>query len=252
MNIVDAYLHCGLRKYQPIEVVRATMDSAGVSRAVIVQHLGEFDNSYVGSVIESDPNRFAGVCLVDPASPGAADALRDCSHSGLFQGTRFTAETLQTAPELWHLAAELGMVIVLYAPEGVQMIVEALRDLLKRHTACKLVITHLGNPNVQDAPHFSRYRGIYTLAEFPGVYYQVSGMKMFCPYPHEALYPLISEASKAFGYNRLIWGSNFPVVGDLDDYKSDLMLLLSGALPMPEDAIPLIAGANARKLWFPD
>src|SRR6202043_1719838 len=39
MEIVDAYAHCGLSKYEPIEKVRAAMAAGGVSRAVLVQHL---------------------------------------------------------------------------------------------------------------------------------------------------------------------------------------------------------------------
>ena len=77
-------------------------------------------------------------------------------------------------------------------------------------------------------------------------------MKMFCPYPHEELYPLMSEAAAAFGTSRLIWGSNYPVVGDKNDYVADLKLLLEGRLSIPKEAIPLIAGANARALWFAD
>ncbi|HUE16056.1 MAG TPA: hypothetical protein VMR25_17935, partial [Planctomycetaceae bacterium] len=61
MEIVDAYAHCGLSKYEPIEKVREVMAAAGVSRAVLVQHLGEFDNSYIGPVVQSDPQHLAGV-----------------------------------------------------------------------------------------------------------------------------------------------------------------------------------------------
>jgi predicted TIM-barrel fold metal-dependent hydrolase len=64
------------------------------------------------------------------------------------------------------------------------------------------------------------------------------------------LYPLLASAFSAFGESRLLWGSNYPVVGDVRDYTADLGLLLEGKLPLPEDAIPAIAGRNAAKLWF--
>ena len=31
---------------------------------------------------------------------------------------------------------------------------------------------------------------------------------------------------------------------------ADLMLLLDGKLPVPDDAIEAIAGGNARRFWF--
>jgi predicted TIM-barrel fold metal-dependent hydrolase len=75
-------------------------------------------------------------------------------------------------------------------------------------------------------------------------------MKMFCPYPHEPLYPLIAQAIDAFGANRILWGSNYPVVGTVEDYTADLRLLLDDRLPVPGEAIAKIAGENAVRLWF--
>ena len=250
MEIVDAYLHCGIRKFQPIEAVTGVLESAGVSRAVLVQHLGEFDNSYIGGIVKAQPERFAGVCLVDHTAPDAAERLGHWARSRLFQGIRFTTDTLQTAPQLWCDAVRLGLTIVLYAPDGIAPHIAPLQAFLDNHRDCTLVLSHLGNPDVRESPRFEAYREVYSLAKHPGVYYQVSGMKMFCPYPHEELYQLISEAATAFGASRLIWGSNYPVVGDRNDYAKDIGLLLDGKLPVAKEAIPLIAGGNARRLWF--
>jgi L-fuconolactonase len=75
-------------------------------------------------------------------------------------------------------------------------------------------------------------------------------MKMFCPPPHEPLHPLIERVVAAFGASRIVWGSNYPVVGSQDDYVVDLRLLLDGRLSLPHDAISQIVGENARRLWF--
>lgn len=249
MEIVDGYLHCGLRKFKPIEDVRGVMDAAGVSRAVIVQHLGEFDNEYIGGIIQADPDRFAGVGLVDHTAPDWTRTLAQLAKSG-FKGIRFTADTLTSSPGIWEAAADMGLIIVLYAPVGVAAAVSLLRKFLDGRPWCNLVLTHLGNPAVSEAPEFTNYRGVFTLAQYPGVRYQVSGMKMFCPYPHEKLHPLLRAALESFGASRLIWGSNYPVVGDEQDYRHDLRLVLDHRLPVPADAIPAIAGGNALRLWF--
>jgi predicted TIM-barrel fold metal-dependent hydrolase len=91
---------------------------------------------------------------------------------------------------------------------------------------------------------------VLELAQFSNVYLQLSGMKMFCPYPHEPLYPLIAQAVDAFGVNRILWGSNYPVGGPQEDYAADLRLLLDGRLPVPGEAIAKVAGENAKRLWF--
>src|SRR5215471_12567202 len=103
MEIIDSYAHCGLSKYEPIEKVREVMIAGGVSRAVLVQHLGEFDNSYIDSVVASDPEHFAGVLLVDHTAPNVASMLAKWVASGNFQGLRLTAEALLAKPELFSL-----------------------------------------------------------------------------------------------------------------------------------------------------
>lgn len=112
------------------------------------------------------------------------------------------------------------------------------------------MLTHLGNPKAGDGPGFTEHRRVFELAAYEGVYFQVSGMKMFCAYPHTELYPLVREAVECFGVSRLLWGSNYPVVGDKDDVAKDLTLLAGGRLPIPESAIRDVACMNACNLWF--
>jgi L-fuconolactonase len=250
MEIVDAYSHCGLSKYEPIEKVRATMAAAGVARAVLVQHLGEFDNSYIGSVVESDHDHFAGVLLVDHRAADAIETTERWMASGHFQGIRLTAEAISECPALLSTAANLGLVIVLYAPDGIGPITKPLEKELQLAPFTRLVITHLGNPKLDNGNVTDSARDVFRLAQFANVYLQLSGMKMFCPFPHEPLYPLIADAFTHFGPGRMLWGSNYPVVGTQADYIADLQLLVDGKLPIPPEAIPKIAGENAERLWF--
>ena len=252
MDIIDSYLHCGLTKYRPIEDVETTIAAAGVSRAVIVQHLGEYDNSYIRRIVEGQPSRFAGVCLVDHRDNRAERNLKALLGEGPFRGVRLTSDVLREAPGMFAAAADVGGVIVFYAPEGIPRSVDTLVRFLDSHPDCRMVVTHLGNPGIEKPPGFDQHRVLFRLSSYAGVYLQISGMEMFFPYPHEPLYPLIGEAARAFGTERLVWGSNFPVVGGIEEYTKELRLLLAGRLPVPEASIPAIAGGNARALWFAD
>jgi L-fuconolactonase len=255
MDITDAYLHSGLSKYLPIEDVDRTIAAAGVSRAVVVQHLGEYDNGYIRGIVERQPDRFAGVCLVDHRAEanradGAEPSLLALLVDGPFRGVRLTSDVLRESPGVFAAAADARGIIVFYAPEGIAASADALESFLQSRPDCRLVVTHLGNPSVEGAPGFDEHRALFRLADYANVYLQISGMEMFCPYPHEALYPLIEKAGDAFGPERLLWGSNYPVVGGLDDYRNELELLLDGRLPLPEEAIPKVSGGNATALYF--
>jgi L-fuconolactonase len=250
MEVIDGYCHCGLSKYEPIERVREVMAAAGVSRSVLVQHLGEFDNSYIGSIVQQDPEHFAGVLLVDHRSPDVVPQLQRLRATRLFRGVRLTTEALSAKPELFSVGGNLGLVIVLYSPQGIGSHISWLIEQLEFAPFTQLVVTHLGNPSVDGQSVAESATDVFRLSQFANVYLQVSGMKMFCPFPHEPLYPLIAQALEKFGAARLIWGSNYPVVGTADDYQADLRLLLDGRLPIPEHAMPKIACENARRLWF--
>lgn len=250
MDITDAYLHSGLSKYLPIEDVDRTIGAAGVSRAVIVQHLGEYDNSYIRGIVEREPDQFAGICLVDHTDSGAGRTLSALLGDGPFRGVRLTSDVLREAPGVFAAAADAGGIIVFYAPEGIAASADALETFLESRPYCRLVVTHLGNPSVEESPGFEQHRALFRLASYGGVYLQISGMEMFCPYPHEPLYPLIEEAAGVFGPERLLWGSNYPVVGGIDDYRRELDLLLDGRLPLPAGAVSKVAGGNAAALYF--
>lgn len=221
-----------------------------MSRVVLVQHLGEFDNSYLGTIAATAPDRFASVCLVDHSAPDAIEKLKSLAESGHFKGVRLTTEAIAAAPRLVEAAVDFGLVLVLYAPNGIAASIESLARFLDTRSEAKLVLTHFGTPDIAEAPDFPKHREVFRLAQYPGVYFQVSGMKMYCPYPHTPMYGLIGEAVNKFGPQRLFWGSNYPVVGSEQDYARDLRLLLDGKLPVPLESIGDIAGGNARRLWF--
>ena len=109
MEIIDSYTHCGLSKYEPIERVREAMHQSGVTRAVLVQHLGEFDNGYIQGVVSDDADHLVGVCLVNEEASDSAQQLQRWSESGHIRGVRFTTNALTRAPQLFGTAVELGL-----------------------------------------------------------------------------------------------------------------------------------------------
>lgn len=249
-EVNDAYTHCGLSKYYPYETLRDTLDAAGVTRVTIVQHMGEYDNSYLAGVIREDRDTVAGVCLVNHRDPRARDQLEEIAAEGDFKGVRLTSEMIFERPELLMAAAHLGLIIQAmphHAPADWVPYVEA---AIARHPGTRVMLSHLATPRLQDGPDFAPQQPVWELARHPGVWFQVSFPSRYAPYPHEPVYPVIAQAVEAFGAERIVWGSNYPASGDLAEYVADLNLLLDGKLPVPDDAIEAIAGANMRCFWF--
>lgn len=248
--MIDAYAHCGISRYLPVEPVRSVMEEVGVSRAVLCQHLGEYDNTYLESVVRSQPDRFTAVALVDGLHDGWRRELRDVASSGAFRGLRVVDDVLAENPELALEAATLGLAIVVYAPTGIARAAEPIRKLAATCPGATIEITHLGNPQLEKGRVTGGFE-LIDLADAPNVVVTLSGLPMFCDYPHHELDELIGATIEAFGPNRLLWGSNFPVGGaDRCSYAREVGLILSGRWGLDSVAIGLITEENARRIWF--
>ena len=249
-RMIDAYVHCGATKYLPAAVVARAMAAAGVGRAVLCQHLGEYDNSYLESVVGANPERFTAVALIDGDDTRWREALAAVAASGAFRGLRVVDEMIARNPALVEEAASLGLVIVVYAPTGIARALAPVRRLLAARPGATVEITHLGCPQLEDGKLVGGLE-LLELADEPGVVVTLSGLSMFCEAPHLPLLPLIVATLDEFGPERVLWGSNFPVGGgDDESYRRELELIVAGAWGIDPPAARLITAENARRIWF--
>jgi predicted TIM-barrel fold metal-dependent hydrolase len=250
MLIVDAYTHCGLTRYEPVEKVRAVMTAAGVGRAVLVQHLGEYDSRYITQFAVAEPQLFVAVGLLDVTDPHWLTQLERLARDGGCTGIRVTTEMLRTAPDLLQAIADCAMTTVVWAPNGLAEDVQLLESQLEALPQARVVITHLGTPRMIGPEVIKANQAVLRLSAYEQVMIQLSGMGMFTPYPFQPLYEWIGAVAECFGKDRLMWGSNYPVVGGLEEYLADLLLLKEGRLPIPQAWIPSVIGGNTGRFWF--
>ena len=246
--MIDGYTHCGLSKYRPVEDVLAVMQSVGLDRAVLCQHLGEYDNEYLAEVVASNPTTFAAVCLIDPTSPSAAAELEKWHRTGRFRGVRLLAEWLGDYESLWARAVELGITLVLYAPQGIAVAAPAIARFVAAHPSARMVVTHLGNPQLRGGRLVETE--LLRLAALQGVFVQLSGLSQFCEYPYSELHDFIRAIVREFGASRIYWGSNYPVCGDEDAYRRDLLQVAHGEWELTPEQIQWITAGTAEQLWF--
>ena len=247
---IDGYSHCGLSKYRPVEDVLAIMHGAGVGRAVLCQHLGEYDNQYLLEVVERYPTTFAAACLVDPTSSQASDDLTMWHSKGGFRGVRLLADWIDDHQAVWTQAVKLGLTLVVYASRGAAAAVPSIIRFATTHPDARIVVTHMGNPQLQDGRLVETE--LLRLAPLPGVFVQLSGLSQFCEYPYLELHQFIRETVRAFGESRIYWGSNFPVCGNESAYVRDLLQVRSETWALTSDQMECITSRTAQRLWFPD
>ncbi|KAA0695755.1 hypothetical protein DTW90_22555 [Neorhizobium sp. P12A] len=219
-NWVDTHVHiferrlplAAARRYAPDydatpEELRREMRTAGIAKAVIVQpsFLGT-DNHYLLDTIVADPQSFAGIAVIDPAS--GIDELEALKEAGIV-GVRLNCIG-QPAPDLHrgdhgvmaHRLGELDLVLQIQA-EGVQWlsIAPGLDDL-----PCTILVDHFGRTSAGDeSGGFEALLSSATVAS--NVWFKFSGPYRF---PEDAADRCAAAILDVTGHDRIVWGSDWP------------------------------------------
>jgi predicted TIM-barrel fold metal-dependent hydrolase len=206
----------------------AAMDEAGVDRAAVVQSSTcyGYDNACLADAIAEYPGRLTGVGSVDLLQPNAPERIRHWAARGisglrLFTGgstAAFDPTTLDDprAFTSWELCGELGWSMCIQTdPSGLVQVA----GLAKRFPRVKIVLDHLGRPDVTDGAPYKRASSLFALAPFENILLKLSA-RIFAEVKRgaasaESFFPRLVAA---FGSARLAWGSNFPATpGKLRD-----------------------------------
>ena len=237
------------------------MDEAGVERAVFVQPwFYHWDNSYMVQCMQRYPDRFRGVCVVDPRGPGAAQALKQWRAAGV-TGIRLRPfrpgeggtpgpwfGTEDTFP-LWEAIAETDTIV---CPLLAGTDLAKVPDLLRRFPGVRMVVDHLNNPKPAAGVEQPVFKALLELAGLPHVYVKLSGYHHWCEerYPYRDGMPFVQAAVRAFGANRCMWGSDFPHVLAGCGYVRNRNFLRREATFLSGEELAAIMGGTAARLWF--
>lgn len=229
---------------------------AGDARLIVVQAaptLAETD--FLLSLAEKEP-RIAGVVgWVDMTDPASVETLSTRAKNPAFKGIRpmlqdiVDTDWLLTAPRADVLAAlrELGLRFDALVTERH---LPGLHRFAAREADLPLVVDHAAKPQPGDRTGWAR--GLRALSALPHVHCKLSGLLTeFSPEmlkdPLAALRPIFDSLLDWFGPERLIWGSDWPVLtlaAGYADWRALTQELLDGLSAVEQAAI--MAGNAAR------
>jgi len=211
-----------------LEGLIAAMDEAGVEQAAIVQSSTcyGYDNSYVADSVARYRGRFTAVGSVDLLQPDAWQRIRHWVGRGisglrLFTGgstAAFDPSSLDDPRSFpaWELCGELGLSMCIQTdPSGLAQVA----GLAKRFPKTRIVLDHLGRPDISDGPPYRKASSLFGLTPFDNVFLKLTprimGDAQRGQASPETFFPRLVAA---FGSHRLAWGSNFPASeGRLED-----------------------------------
>ena len=226
----------------PYEAMIAAMDEAGVAKSAIVQASTAYghDNSYVAEAIAAHPKRFTGVFSIDMLAADNVEKMKYWLARG-FSGMRLFT-TGSTMPgqatwfddprsyPAWQYADDAGVPVCMQmTPQGLPQ----LRALLERFPKVRIILDHLARPAPVGGPPFAADRELFALAHNPNVFLKLTPINV-SPKDWGKATPetFFGALIKAYGANRIAWGSNFPATeGTLAEilHKAQAALSFAGA-----------------------
>lgn len=198
------------------EMLLELMKANGVSRTVIIQvsHY-RYDNSFLADVLKQYPQYFQGVCCVDPLDAAAPDHLSRLVREQGFRGLRLYPAGNPSGdwfkgplmPPLWRRCDELKVPMTVLAPitrmPGVAALIEPLPNLT-------VVIDHMADCPINQPNELEK---LIALRRYPNVFVKISHTWWISrqPYPWLDAQEYVKRLYDAFGPQRLMWATDWPV-----------------------------------------
>lgn len=245
----------------PIENQVEQMKDFGLKYAVLInpRYFG-WDNSYISYSLHKYPKLFVAHGLLNPEDPKAAERLRYWIKEHGFQGMRFSPiyhpkSTWLNSKEhypLWKEAEKLKAVFNFYIlPHQMPM----LADMAERFPGVKIVIDHLGKPDLKLADPWPEFKKMFALKKFPHVWVSASEpyeLSITKEYPYRDTIPFFKATYEEFGGKQLIWGTGYPRPRwelPMDKELEFVDKFLDFYTPQDRE---LLLGKNALRIWrFP-
>jgi L-fuconolactonase len=197
------------------------MSAAGVAKAALVQTSTVYgpDNRFLADTVAARPGTFAGICSVDALAADAPGKLRywirerGLSGVRLFSaaaaiGVLFEVDDLRLDP-FWLRAQELGIPVDLQIRYPA---IAAVRRVLERYPAVRVVLDHLGGTPVTGGPRYRAAADLLDLAGSGRVYVKFANHNLDAADEADgsSAAGFLAHVVAAFGADHVLWGSNFP------------------------------------------
>jgi predicted TIM-barrel fold metal-dependent hydrolase len=168
MTTIDTHCHASASWFEPVETLLFQMDTYGVDKAVLVQHGGESDNSYLLKCAEKHSGRFAVMGFVDSTLPDAPETLAAWHARGVGSTRLFapTGDGRGDPVSIWRAAATLGMPVSTPS-NAFDVTAPTFTSLIEELSSIPIILEHYGFLGLAKDQWVDAYDQLLTLARFP-------------------------------------------------------------------------------------
>lgn len=237
------------------EVFLSNMDYAQVSAAVVTQEfIDGFQNDYLAEVATRYPDRFFVCGMCEFRKPGYLDQARQLIAKG-FKGIKIPAQRLllkegrvrlncEEMMQMFHLMEQNGVLLSIDMADGDTQVGE-LEEVIQECPKLKVAIGHFGMVTR------SQWKEQIKLARHPHVRVESGGITWLFNdefYPFKGAVRAIREAAELVGFEKLMWGSDYPRTITAITYRMSYDFVSKSA-ELTEREKALFLGENARSFY---
>ncbi|MEW5250082.1 amidohydrolase family protein [Microbulbifer sp. 2201CG32-9] len=215
------------RDFLPADL-RPLLAGAGVSKTVLVQAAASEEETAFMLRLADETDFIAGVVgWIDMEQPTAVETLVRLGRHPAFKGIRPMIQDI--ADTQWMLKPELEPVFLALIELGLTFDalvkpqhLEVLCLLLERYPDLKAVIDHGAKPDIATGSKTNWFENIGRIAAETQAYCKLSGLitEVEEGAAMDCLLPYMEHLRDCFGADRLMWGSDWPVVTTAASYDA--------------------------------
>lgn len=246
-----------IRRSFSVADLRAVLSGTPVERVVLVQVINEAGET-ADFLSAADGDLVAGVVgWADLAAPAVADVLEELAADGPLVGVRHQALAerdpagwLTSAPVRRGLAAleRAGLPFdLMLRPEHLGAAVAVARA----HPSLRFVLDHLGKPPIATGSLEPWATSLRSLAAEPNVGCKLSGVHTIAApdWTPADLDPYLETALDAFGADRVLFGSDWPVSAQAASYAQVVQVAAGACRTLSPGERAAVLGENARRVY---
>ena len=125
-------------------------------------------------------------------------------------------------------------------------------ELAKACDQVDLVLNHCGVPAIASGEIDEWGKDIKNLSELPNVTCKLSGLMAYCApgtSSYETIKPYVDHSLECFGPDRMVWGSDYPVVNAGKGIQEWIKVTHTILVNLSDDEAKKIASSNAERIY---
>ncbi|MGD2174582.1 MAG: amidohydrolase family protein [Candidatus Brocadiaceae bacterium] len=252
---IDAYAHVGVPRFGTAEEVVGVFDRNGIEKGILVLGPGIPDLAALQRAREVAGERIRCMGIPFGATEEQRNALADVQLRIGISGMRFMPDEIRANAAALQKLGERGLWLFAINPHRDGKVTRILLDWLDRFPDGRIASPHFLTPQpVGRAAEDPRLlRDLLSHERFHAIFSRHGGVGSVEPYPHRDLLPWVEEVVEIVTWDRIMWGSEYPVLFWRNESVQEAQHWIDGIGICPDDgARARFLHANAQRLFFED